>query len=82
MCALKRLGLLILLYMSDEQKIIDCFGVSPLSVTTIANRTGLSRKRVMFLSTTLRRIDPLEVGSRKARLRVFAPVGDASVKAQ
>lgn len=73
--------------MSDEQKILDCFGVSPLSLTTIGRRTGLSRKRIYFLiknymTTSLKRVDPTEVGSGKKRVRVFGRVpGGVSVKA-
>ena len=66
--------------MSDFQKILDCFGKSPLSVTTISKRTGMSRKCVMFHAKQLKQVDPLEVGSGKQRVRVFVPVSGVSVK--
>jgi len=61
----------------DEQRILAAFRTpSPLSVTTIAKRTRLTRKRINFLITnylskTLKRVDPLTVGSGKRSLRVY-----------
>jgi hypothetical protein len=66
--------------MSDEQKILDCFGKSPLSVTTLAKRTGMSRKRIMLHSKQLRQVVPEEVGSGKQRVQVFVPASGVSEK--
>lgn len=63
----------------DDYKIVEEFlemnKDKKYSVKTIAKRTGLRTKQVTYMchhSNLVRQIDPLEVGSLKTQMNVFA----------
>ena len=56
-----------------EKCLMNCPGVK-LYVKSISRRTGIKTKKVTYLchhSEIMRKVNPLEVGSNKAKLNVF-----------